>query len=501
VLTAGDIVIDLFVDDCPRACENFLKLCKVKYYNFAPFYSVEKGYTCQTGDPNYPKGDGGTSVWGLMDPDKKRWFRPEMDLEKHTHRERGTVSMVSHATEGDQQVRIAGSQFIVTLGDNLESLDGKEAPFGQVVEGFETLKVINDALVDEKGRPLRDIRIRHTHILEDPFEDPEGLQVPDASPGPSAVQLSTVRIGDEETVGDVDPEAADRQRRDAEARSQALTLEMIGDLPFAEARPEENVLFVCKLNPVTQDEDLELIFSRFGKIVSCEIVRDKASGESLQYAFIEFDTREACERAYFKMEGVLIDDHRIHVDFSQSVAKVRSAMQRSREPGEHSGHRDRSDGARYRSRDQRDYDRRSERDRSDRYRRSDRDREKSGSNRDRHSDRDRSDRDRHSERYSERDRNDRYSDRYSTRDRNDQDRDRYSKREHSGQDRHSDRYSERNRGRDSDRDRHRERHHDSGRDRYREGDRDRYREGDHVRYRERRHSNGRNQSHQRERSP
>ena len=40
----------------------------------------------------------------------------------------------------------------------------------------------------------------------------------------------------------------------------------IGDLPDQEAAPEENVLFVCKLNPVTTDEDLEIIFSRFGAI-------------------------------------------------------------------------------------------------------------------------------------------------------------------------------------------------------------------------------------------
>lgn len=53
--------------------------------------------------------------------------------------------------------------------------------------------------------------------------------------------------------------------------------------------------------------------------MSCEIIRDKRTGESLQYAFIEFDEQKDCEQAYFKMQGVLIDDHRIHVDFSQSV--------------------------------------------------------------------------------------------------------------------------------------------------------------------------------------
>lgn len=70
------------------------------------------------------------------------------------------------------------------------------------------------------------------------------------------------------------------------------------------------------------DEDLELIFSRFGTILSCEVIRDKRTGDSLQYAFIEYSDQTSCEQAYFKMQGVLIDDHRIHVDFSQSVSKL-----------------------------------------------------------------------------------------------------------------------------------------------------------------------------------
>merc|ERR1711973_953963 len=39
--------------------------------------------------------------------------------------------------------------------------------------------------------------------------------------------------------------------------------------------------------------------------------------------FVEFDCPEACERAYFKMDNVLIDDRRIHVDFSQSVSQYK----------------------------------------------------------------------------------------------------------------------------------------------------------------------------------
>ncbi|KAF1914298.1 hypothetical protein BDU57DRAFT_519216 [Ampelomyces quisqualis] len=235
----------------------------------------------------------------------------------------GTVSMATAPNPDDPDERLAGSQFIVTLGPNIDFLDGKAAIFGTVVEGFDTLEKINTAYIDDKGQPLKDIRLLHTVVLDDPYDDPAGLIELPESPVPSAAQLATVRVAHDENVEvENDPEALEKVRREREARAQALTLEMVGDLPFAEVAPPENVLFVCKLNPVTQDEDLELIFSRFGKIVSCEVIRDKKTGDSLQYAFIEYTNQKDCEQAYFKMDGVLIDDHRIHVDFSQSVSRI-----------------------------------------------------------------------------------------------------------------------------------------------------------------------------------
>lgn len=57
-------------------------------------------------------------------------------------------------------------------------------------------------------------------------------------------------------------------------------------------------------------------------LISCEVIRDWKTGQSLQYAFIEFETNAACEEAFFKMENSLIDERRIHIDFSQSVAKM-----------------------------------------------------------------------------------------------------------------------------------------------------------------------------------
>lgn len=271
--------------------------------------------------------DGGTSIWGRISGDPADKAFPAFFHPKLKHVERGTVSMATAPHPSDPDVRLAASQFIITLGDETDYLDGKAAIFGKVVEGFDVLEKINEAIVDERGHPLVDIRIKHTVVLDDPYPDPAGLREPSSSPPPSKEQLATVRIAEGE--GLLDEEAneeaaaeAERRRREREAAAQALTLEMMGDLPFAEVKPPENVLFVCKLNPVTTDEDLELIFSRFGKILSCEVIRDHRTGDSLQYAFIEFEEKESCEAAYNKMDSVLIDDRRIHVDFSQSVSKL-----------------------------------------------------------------------------------------------------------------------------------------------------------------------------------
>jgi peptidyl-prolyl cis-trans isomerase-like 4 len=39
--SVGDIIIDLETELCPKTCENFLKLCKVYYYNMNAFFNGE----------------------------------------------------------------------------------------------------------------------------------------------------------------------------------------------------------------------------------------------------------------------------------------------------------------------------------------------------------------------------------------------------------------------------------------------------------------------------
>ncbi|XP_064627716.1 peptidyl-prolyl cis-trans isomerase-like 4 [Lineus longissimus] len=315
----GDITVDMYSDERPRCCLNFLKLCKIKYYNFCLFHSVQHNLVAQTGDPT-GTGRGGASMFEKLYGDQARYF--EMETKPRIkHKKRGLISMVNNGHD------MHGSQFFVTLGDDLDYLDGVHTVFGEVAEGFDVLDQINEAIVDkENHQPYIDIRIYHTVILDDPFDDPDDLIVPDRSPQLTKEQLESGRIGVDEEIDDTKGktvEEIEEAEKEKEAKANAQFLEIIGDLPTVDVQAPDTVLFVCKLNPVTTDEDLEIIFSRFGKILSCEVIKDQKSGESLQYGFIEFEKPSECENAYFKMDNVLIDDRRIHVDFSQSVAKVK----------------------------------------------------------------------------------------------------------------------------------------------------------------------------------
>ncbi|KAJ1563932.1 Peptidyl-prolyl cis-trans isomerase cyp6, partial [Nowakowskiella sp. JEL0078] len=221
------------------------------------------------------------SLQNLSD-DSTRFFIPEIS-KKLKHNKKGTVSFVTHQVPTSPNlpniVNVAGSQFFITLtDDHLDYLDGKHAIIGRVVEGLDVLDKINDEMVDDNFCPFVDLRIKHTIILDDPFPDPTNFRFPSRSPSPTPSLLYTTQITESEYNKSIQnstltaeeqeliQKEEEKKRLEDEAAARALTLEMVGDLPFAEIRPPENILFVCKLNPVTTDEDLDIIFSRFGKI-------------------------------------------------------------------------------------------------------------------------------------------------------------------------------------------------------------------------------------------
>ena len=59
----GDLKVELFCEDAPRTCENFLALCASEYYDNTSFHRNIKGFMIQGGDPT-GTGRGGQSIWG-----------------------------------------------------------------------------------------------------------------------------------------------------------------------------------------------------------------------------------------------------------------------------------------------------------------------------------------------------------------------------------------------------------------------------------------------------
>lgn len=148
--TKGDIKLVLFQDKAPRTVENFLLLCKTRYYNQIIFHRVIKGFMIQTGDP---KGDGtgGDSS-----------FRGDFNDEFHPDLSHSQPYMVSMANAGPNTNR---SQFFITTV-SAPHLDNKHTVFGRVVEGKEVVQAIENAKTDKADKPKTQIAIVSTSIYE-----------------------------------------------------------------------------------------------------------------------------------------------------------------------------------------------------------------------------------------------------------------------------------------------------------------------------------------------
>lgn len=78
------------------------------------------------------------------DGPEKRFFADEIDR-KLKHTKVGTVAMAN------KKENMNGSQFYITLRDNISYLDKKHTIFGQVVEGLEVLEKINDVSFSDRS--------------------------------------------------------------------------------------------------------------------------------------------------------------------------------------------------------------------------------------------------------------------------------------------------------------------------------------------------------------
>jgi RNA recognition motif-containing protein len=72
-------------------------------------------------------------------------------------------------------------------------------------------------------------------------------------------------------------------------------------------------IFVAKLNFKTKREDLEKAFAAFGQVTSVKIVRDRDTGRSKGYGFVEMPNNDEANRAIEGLNNSRLDDREIVV--------------------------------------------------------------------------------------------------------------------------------------------------------------------------------------------
>lgn len=152
----GDIEIELWSREAPKACRNFVQLCIEGYYDGVLFHRIVKGFIAQGGDPT-GTGAGGESIYGHP-------FKDEIHSRLRFNR-RGLVAMANAGKDDN------GSQFFFTLGSTPE-LQSKHSIFGKVAgDTIFNLTKLNETLVDTEDKPVYDQKILKTIVLNNPFPD------------------------------------------------------------------------------------------------------------------------------------------------------------------------------------------------------------------------------------------------------------------------------------------------------------------------------------------
>lgn len=156
----GPLNLELFCEQVPKTCENFLKHCLNKYYNGVKFHRSIRNFMVQGGDPTSRTGEatgkGGTSIWNTKFDDE---FKPGL-----SHTGRGILSMANSGPNSN------GSQFFITYR-SCKHLDGKHTIFGKLVGGLESLTEMERIEVDNKDQPIEDIIIQSAQIFVDPYQE------------------------------------------------------------------------------------------------------------------------------------------------------------------------------------------------------------------------------------------------------------------------------------------------------------------------------------------
>ena len=151
----GDLNLELYCDQVPKTCENFVVLCKRGYYDNTTFHRLIKNFMVQGGDPT-GTGHGGDSMWDKPFEDE---FKSNL-----VHQGRGIVSMANSGKDTNK------SQFFITFR-SCRHLDNKHSVFGKVVGGMDTLTAIERVETDSNDKPKSTVKILKTTVFLDPYEE------------------------------------------------------------------------------------------------------------------------------------------------------------------------------------------------------------------------------------------------------------------------------------------------------------------------------------------
>jgi len=155
----GEIEIELWSKEAPKACRNFVALALEGYYDQCVWHRIVPGFIIQTGDPT-GTGHGGESFYGAP-------FENERHQRLRFHR-RGLVAMANTGEHNTNE-----SQFFITL-DATPELQNKYTIFG-CVGGSTIYNVLSLADVEisatEPDRPVYPPKLLRAEVIHHPFTD------------------------------------------------------------------------------------------------------------------------------------------------------------------------------------------------------------------------------------------------------------------------------------------------------------------------------------------
>ncbi|AHJ11453.1 peptidylprolyl isomerase [Sulfurospirillum multivorans] len=146
--TQGTIIFALKPDVAPKACENFEGLVKKGYYDGISFHRIIKNFMIQGGDPT-GTGRGGESLNGAPFEDE---FKPNVTFTKA-----GILAMANAGRNTN------GSQFFITTVPT-PHLNGRHTIFGEVVEGMDVVRKLENVATDGRDKPMQPQKILKAYL-------------------------------------------------------------------------------------------------------------------------------------------------------------------------------------------------------------------------------------------------------------------------------------------------------------------------------------------------